>query len=90
MHTKRKVELDETTAKSLETLAAERGVTVSDLVRELLDRDAEPLHASAEDLAELDRRWAAIEAGQKTVPHEEVVHWLRTWGTPSFQPWHKR
>jgi len=47
-------------------------------------------HPTAEELAELDRQWAAIEAGEPTVPHEEVAHWLATWGTPAFKPWHER
>jgi predicted transcriptional regulator len=42
------------------------------------------------ELAELDRRWAAIEAGEATVPHDEVVRWLQTWGTPAFRPWHSQ
>jgi predicted transcriptional regulator len=40
-----------------------------------------------DELAELERRWAAIEAGEATVPHDEVVRWLETWGTPAFRPW---
>jgi predicted transcriptional regulator len=40
-----------------------------------------------DEIAELDRRWAAIEAGEATVPHIEVVRWLETWGTPAFRPW---
>jgi predicted transcriptional regulator len=43
-----------------------------------------------DEIAELDRRWAAVEAGEPTVPHDEVVQWLKTWGTPAFRPWNKR
>jgi predicted transcriptional regulator len=43
-----------------------------------------------DELAELERRWAAIEAGEATVPHDEVVRWLETWGTPAFRPWRDR
>lgn len=43
-----------------------------------------------DEIAELDRRWAAIEAGEPTVPHDEVVRWLETWGTPAFRPWGAR
>ena len=39
------------------------------------------------EIAELDRRWQKIEAGVPTIPHERVVRWLRTWGTPGFRPW---
>lgn len=43
-----------------------------------------------DEIAELDRRWAAIEAGEGTVPHDEVVRWLETWGAPAFKPWSAR
>jgi predicted transcriptional regulator len=49
-----------------------------------------PAAIDPDELAELDRRWAAIEAGEATVPHEEVVRWLETWGSPTFTPWRKR
>jgi predicted transcriptional regulator len=39
-----------------------------------------------DELAELERRWAAIEAGEATIPHDELVRWLETWGTPAFRP----
>jgi predicted transcriptional regulator len=44
----------------------------------------------SDELAELDRRWAAVRAGEATVPHEEVVRWLATWGTAAFRLWGKR
>lgn len=56
-------------------------------------RKLDPSTSAADDLdqvAELDRRWAAIEAGEATIPHEEVVRWLETWGTPAFRPWRDR
>jgi predicted transcriptional regulator len=86
----RKIEIDETTAKTLEHLAAARGVTISELLSELLDRDGEPIEADKAEIAELDRRWARIEAGAKTIPHDDVVRWLDTWGTPAFRPWRDR
>ena len=36
-------------------------------------------------VAELDRRWKASQAENATVPHEAVVEWLNSWGTPEFQ-----
>jgi len=54
-----------------------------------IDVDAQ-VAADAAELAELDRRWAAIEGGEPTVPHEEVARWPETWGTPAFKPWHER
>jgi predicted transcriptional regulator len=49
-----------------------------------------PVVLTSEEVAELDREWAAIKAGEHTVSHEEVARWLQTWGTPAFKPWHKR
>jgi predicted transcriptional regulator len=51
--------------------------------------EMEPMPTDA-DCSELDRQWAAIEAGEPTVPHEQVARWLETWGTPDFRPWHER
>jgi hypothetical protein len=45
---------------------------------------------SADEIAELDRRWAAIEASEPTVSNDDVVRWLHTWGTPAFKPWHDK
>ena len=79
------IEIDSATASALKTRAAERGVSVSQLVAELV-----PLAIDDEAIAELDRRWAKIEAGGETVPHADVEHWLRTWCTPEFRPWSER
>ena len=76
------IEVDAETAALLESRAAERGVSVSQLVSELV-----PLAADAGTIGELDRRWAAIEGGEQTFPHDEVTRWLKTWGTPGFRPW---
>jgi hypothetical protein len=84
---KRLIEVDERTATALETRAAERGLSVPDLVAEMTSLITSPETASADDVAELDRRWAAIDAGEPTAPHENVVRWLRTWGSPTFKPW---
>ena len=79
------IELDSATAAELKTRAAERGVSVSDLIAELV-----PLAVNDAALAELDRRWAAVAGGLDTVPQAEVEHWLQTWGTPQFRPWSER
>lgn len=78
------IEVDTATAAVLKTRAAERGVSVAEVIAELVPPSDE------EAVAELDRRWAAIEAGEPTVPQEEVRAWLRTWGTKEFKPWPKR
>lgn len=79
------IEVDSDTASALRERAAKRGLTVSELVAELV-----PLIEEDEAIAELDRRWAAIESGQATVPQEEVERWLQTWGTSDFRPWSNR
>ena len=87
MSTNVKIEVDEQTADALQARAAELGVTVSELVAELATLDSDPIVVDSDEIAELDRRWNKTEAGQSTVPHERVVRWLRTWGTPRFRPW---
>ena len=87
MSTNVKIEVDEQTADALQARAAELGVTVSELVAALAALEGDPIDVHADEIAELDRRWKGIEAGQSTVPHERVVRWLRTWGTPRFRPW---
>ena len=87
MSTNVTIEIDERTADVLRARAAELGVTVSELVAELATFDSEPIAVDSDEIAELDRRWKKIEAGQPTVPHERVVRWLRTWGTPRFRRW---
>ncbi len=84
------IEVDEATAATLRTRAAERGVSVAELVAELAVFDSAPIAVDSKDIAELDRRWNAVESGRATLPHEEVVRWLRTWGTPAFRRWHER
>jgi predicted transcriptional regulator len=88
--TKRTIEVDDTTAAALERRAAEAGVSVSDLLAEIVARGNDDAEASPSDVAELDRQWALIKAGEPTVPHERVVRWLDTWGTPAFRPWTNR
>lgn len=90
MSTNVRIEVDEQTADVLQTRARELGVTVSELVAELATLESEPIAVEAAEIAELDRRWKKIEAGEKTVPHEGVVRWLRTWGTTQFQPWQRQ
>jgi predicted transcriptional regulator len=65
-------------------------VSVADLVAELAESVDELVQVSDEELAELDRIAAAADEPGGTVSHEEVVRWLRTWGTPSYKPWGSR
>jgi len=83
------IEVDEATADALKARADERGVTVAQLLADIA-AESGSVTVDPEEIAELDRRWAAIQAGEPTVPHDEVIRWLETWGTPAFRPWHKR
>jgi predicted transcriptional regulator len=83
------IELDDDTAMALKQRAKERGVTVPDLVAELVTLDAGPVGTDAADVAELDRRWKAFEAQGSIAASDDVVRWLQTWGTPAFRSWEK-
>jgi predicted transcriptional regulator len=86
----RSIEVDDDTATALTQRAAERGVSVPELVAELVTLEAGPVVAGAVDIAELDKRWKAFEAQGSMAASDEVVRWLRTWGTPGFRSWRKR
>ncbi|MBV9701530.1 MAG: hypothetical protein JO163_02260 [Methylobacteriaceae bacterium] len=88
--TKRTIEVDEATASVLESRAAERGMSVSDLLAEMTVFEGPRSDLSSNELAELDRQWEAIKSGERTIPHEEVAQWLQTWGTPAFRLWRDR
>ena len=86
----RTIEVDDATASALETRAAETGLSVPQLLSELVALHGAPAAVSGAELAELDRQWAAIKAGEPTSSHEDVVRWLATWGSPDFRPWNDR
>lgn len=83
------VTLDSDTAARLEKRADEVGMTPAQLVAALVRDDDGPDHVDASDIADLEARWAEVEAGGETVPHQEVRRWLETWGTADFKPWPK-
>ena len=80
----RTIEVDEDTASALDQRAQARGISVARLVSDMLNASAPSV--DPDDIDELDRRWAAISAGQATVANSDVVHWLETWGTPAYRP----
>ena len=86
----RKIEVDDATATALEARAAAVGVSVSELIAQLVSLAGGSAKVPSEELDDLDRQWAAIKAGEPTVDHDDVVRWLDTWGTPSFRPWQGR
>ncbi|MFY9953578.1 hypothetical protein [Bradyrhizobium sp.] len=56
------IEVDDDTATVLKQRAAELGVSVPQLVAELVMHEAGPAQADGDDVAELDLRWKAFEA----------------------------
>jgi predicted transcriptional regulator len=86
----RKIEVDDATATALEARAAAAGVSVPELIAQLVSSAGGSAKVSSEELDDLDRQWAAIKAGEPTVAHDDVVRWLDTWGTPGFRPWQGR
>jgi predicted transcriptional regulator len=78
------IEVDDDTAAALTQRAAERGVSVPELVAELVTLEAGPAIAEAGEVAELDRRWKAFEAQGSIAANDDVVRWLQTWGTARF------
>ena len=84
------IEVDDDTASVLKRRAAERGVTVPELVAELATISVSPAAADDDEIAELDRRWKAFEVQDKVASSDEVVRWLQTWGTPAFRSWRNR
>lgn len=84
------IEIDDDTAAALQLRARERGLTVPELVAELVTLEAGPADAATADVAELDRRWNAFEAQATVAANEDVVRWLQTWGTPAFRSWRER
>jgi Ribbon-helix-helix protein, copG family len=81
--------IDAATAAKLNARARARGVSVSDLLNELVEADATFDAADAASVRELDRRWAEA-ASEKTVANSDVAGWLNTWGTPAYRTWAKR
>lgn len=84
------IEIDDNTATALKRRAAERGVTVPELVAELATLAVSPVEADLEEVVELDRRWQAFEAQDSVASSDDVVRWLQTWGTPTFRSWRNR
>jgi predicted transcriptional regulator len=84
----RSIEVDDATAAALTQRAAERGLSVPELVAELVTLEAGPV-AEAGDIAELDSRWKAFKTQDSVAANDEVVRWLQSWGTPAFRSWRK-
>jgi predicted transcriptional regulator len=84
------IEIDDDTAMALKQRAAERGLSVPELVAELVTLEAGPADADVDDIVELDRRCKAFEAQGSVAANDDVVRWLQTWGTPASRSWRNR
>ena len=83
------IEVDKATADRLKNRAAELGMSVAEFLA-VVASETGAVRVDPIEIAELDRRWAKVEAGARTVRNEEVVGWLETWGTPKFKPWREQ
>lgn len=86
----RQIEVDPATAEALEARAAAAGLSVRELLAQMVALDDAAVKLSPEEAADLDGQWAAVKAGQPTIAHDDVVRWLDTWGTPGFRSWKGR
>lgn len=94
----RTIEVELTTAKTLEARAAERGTSVSELIAELVGADdtwpkgLEAMRRSGHGpwapsvLAEDAGRYEEYQHTGEGVPLEEVQAWVRSWSTPEELP----
>jgi hypothetical protein len=94
----RKIEVDAETADVLEARAASRGLTVSQLLADLVEaednlppdlvemRDAGRGPWAPEVLAEDARRLAEFRRTREAVAWEEVKAWMQSWGTANELP----
>lgn len=92
------IEVDEETAALLRARAAARGLSVTELVADLvgaedaLPPNLESMRESGEGawspdvLAEDARRLAAFHESRDAVPWEDVRTWLESWGQPGELP----
>jgi hypothetical protein len=94
----RKIEIDPRTADVLEARAAARGLTVSQLIADLIEAeetlppDLAEMRAARRGpwapgvLAEDARRLAEFQRMREGVPWDEVKAWMQSWGTPKELP----
>ena len=73
------IEVDKATADKLKERAAELGMTVDEFLAAIASEKG-AVRVDPGEIDEIDRRWAQVEAGARTVPNEQVVRWLETWG----------
>jgi hypothetical protein len=92
------VELDAETVAVLEARAKARGLSIAELIADLVDSDAalspgmEAMRAGGrgpwapEILAEDARRLAEFQRSREGVPWQEIKAWMQSWGTANELP----
>ncbi|MGD2132218.1 MAG: hypothetical protein PVI23_05455 [Maricaulaceae bacterium] len=80
-----RIDLPASLADRIRAAAEESGESVDAVVSRALEAWLGDEAEDARSLAELERRWAAVKAGEATAPHEAVVEWLETWGSSEFR-----
>lgn len=81
-----RIDLPAALVKRLKAQADASGESVEALISRALASWLGDDDADARTLAELERRWADVEAGAPTHANENVVRWLRSWGASEFRP----
>jgi hypothetical protein len=83
----REIEVDEATATELEARAGAAGLSVGQLLAQMVAPGTSAVILSSAETTDLDRQWAAIKAGEPTAAHDDVVRWRDTLGTSDFRSW---
>ena len=98
MNAKVKIEVDPQTADLLKARAAARGMSVADLLADLIgDENLLPVALEAmrergegpwapEVLAEDARRLAEFHRTRQGIPWDEIKVWMESWGSPQELP----
>lgn len=77
------VDLPRDLVERLQALADRTTWKVADYVREAL---AGYVPHQEREIAAIEEAIAELDAGAPTIPHEEVVAWVKSWGTPNELP----
>ncbi len=80
------LEFDEETSARLELARRRREVSLEDLVRDALADFLEREEASTNEFAEDNARWAEYKTTGRSIPNDDVIRWLRSFGTDDEVP----
>lgn len=80
------IQVDESTAAALARRASARGQSISEVIADLIADHESVVEKDSAQITELERRWERFNKQPSTVPHDQVVRWLETWGTANYRP----